>query len=574
MKKFLIGLFTGLVLTILAGVILLFSVMRLGEGRPKVEDGSTLVLKLDGDIPEKAPVSFPIPFLGGKPPLTVRDIWSMLHKAAADSRVKAIIVEPSGVHAGWGKLQEIHADLLQFKKSGKPLIAFLRRPKTRDYYLATAADQIYMTPEDYLDMKGLRAEMMYFKQTLDKVGVSMEVEHIGKYKDFGDMFTETSSTPETKEVMNSLLDSIYGDMLRTFAAGRKKEPEQMRAILDDGPFTGKQALAKGLIDKLRYEDQVYGETKDLLKQSELKKLRVHDYARVSGASLGVEGKKKIALVVGEGNIVSGSGDDAMGTDEGFSSGAFSKMLREVGNDKNISGVILRVDSPGGDAIASDEMLREVRLLSKKKPMVVSMSDVAASGGYYISMTGDPVLAYAGTYTGSIGVVFLKPNLRGLYDKLGIQKDIMARGKNADIDSDYHPMTPEARAKLRQSLEDFYKDFVTNVANGRKRRYEEVEPLSQGRVWLGSQAKAQGLVDEIGGLDRAVELVKQKANIRADEKIQLLPYPPKRSLIEQWIKSTSDTSVEGFLRTRLKGLDYRLWMQGGVMRIMPYFISIE
>jgi protease-4 len=250
------------------------------------------------------------------------------------------------------------------------------------------------------------------------------------------------------------------------------------------------------------------------------------------------------------------------------------MLRQVGSDNNISGVILRVNSPGGDAVASDEMLREVQLLSKKKPMVVSMSDVAASGGYYISMTGDPVLAYPGTYTGSIGVVYVKPNLRGLYDKIGIHKDILTRGKNADMDTDYHPMTEFARMKLHAALEDFYKDFVSKVASGRKRKYEDVEPLAQGRVWMGSQAKANGLVDEMGGLDRAVELVKQKANIRVDEKIQLVPYPPKRSFLEQWLKSTGDSSVDSFLRTQLNGFDYKFWMRGGVMRIMPYSISVQ
>jgi signal peptide peptidase SppA, 67K type len=574
MKKFLIGLFTGLVLAVLAVVILLFSAMRFGERRPTVASGSTLILKLDGELPEKAPVSFPIPFLAGPPALTVQDIWSSLRKAAADSRVKAVVLEPQRIGAGWGKLQEIHADLLQFKKSGKPLIAFLRRPRTREYYLATAADQIYMSPEDYLDAKGLRAELMFFKQTLDKVGVGVEVEHIGKYKDFGDMFTQTTSTPETREVMNSVLDSVYADMISKFAAGRKKSPEEMRAILDDGPFTGKEAVARGLVDKLRFEDQVYGETKDLLKQTELKKLAIRDYVKISGSSLGVEGKKKIALVVGEGDIVTGSGEDAMGADEGFSSGAFIKMLRQVGSDSSIAGVILRVNSPGGDAIASDEMLREVQLLSKKKPMVISMSDVAASGGYYISMTGDPVLAYPGTYTGSIGIVYVKPNLRGLYDKLGIQKDILTRGKNADIDTDYHPMTEMARAKLHASLEDFYKDFVSKVAAGRKRKYEEMEPLAQGRVWMGSQAKANGLVDEMGGLDRAVELVKQRANIRGDEKVQLVPYPPKRSFIEQWIKSTADNSVESFMRTHLNGFNYKLWMRGGLLRVMPYSIDVQ
>src|SRR5688572_19610191 len=248
MKKFIIGLLTGVILTGLAGVIFVFSLIRFGDRRPSVAEGSTLVLQLDGEIPEKAPVESPFPFIGNPTPVTVHELWACLNKASADSRIKAVLLLADRADVGWAKLQQIRQDLLNFRKSGKPLVAFLRSPGTREYYIATAADRIYMAPEDFLDMKGLRAELSYYKKTLEKVGVEVEIEHIGRYKDAGDMFAQTGMSPETREVINVLLDTLYGHLVETIAAGRKKAPADIRAILDEGPFTASQAQSKGLVD--------------------------------------------------------------------------------------------------------------------------------------------------------------------------------------------------------------------------------------------------------------------------------------------------------------------------------------
>jgi protease-4 len=264
----------------------------------------------------------------------------------------------------------------------------------------------------------------------------------------------------------------------------------------------------------------------------------------------------------------------MGTDEGFTSGAFMKMLRAVANDSTVSGVILRIDSGGGDAFASDEMLREVRLLHEKKPMVVSFSDYAASGGYYVAMSGDPVISYPNTVTGSIGVVYTKFNLKGLYDKLGIQKDFILKGKNANVDTDYGPMTPAAEERLQSGLDEFYRQFVTVVAEGRKRKYDEMEPLAQGRVWLGSDAKARGLVDELGGLDTALAAVKKKAGIADKDKVRIVAYPPKRSLLEQLMKSSSESASLESRLARLTGLDVRVLAQSGYLRILPFRLGLN
>lgn len=569
MKKFLIGLAAGLTLAALVVLLGLLAMVRLAESRPSVASGSTLVLKLQGEIVEKPGMEIPLPFYEEQSPPTVYDIWSALDRASSDPRIQAVLLLPRRPAAGWAKLQEIRDSLLKFRKSGKPVIAWLGAPGARDYYLATAADKIYMSREDYLDLKGLRIEALFLKSTLDKLGVQAEVEHAGKYKDAGDMLTRTSLSPESKEVLNSILDGVFEGLIQAIAESRKKEPAQVRALLDRGPFLAEQAKVEGLVDELWYEDQVMAELRSRLRQKELKRIGFRDYLKATGAG---GGKKRIALLVGEGTILRGEGDDPI------LSVSFNRLLRKVGDDPSIAAVILRIDSPGGDGIASDEILREVRLLSRKKPLVISMSDLAASGGYYIASSGDPILAYPGTLTGSIGVIFGKLNLKGLYEKLGVQKEILTRGRFADVDSDYKPLSPEGRAKLREALDQMYRSFLVHVAESRKRKVEEIEPLAQGRVWLGAQAKQNGLVDDLGGLDKAVEMAKMRAGIRKEEKVGVVIYPPRKSIFERLLSKPVEAATEvrlvSELRRFLPGLDLRLWAQGGLMRVMPYRIEVK
>ena len=575
MKKFFIGLVAGLLLAGLTVFIGVFVLIKLGgDSRPSLSDNSTLVVRLSGEIPEKSPIDIPLPFLEGQKQLAVHEVWDALRKAAVDPRIKAVVLLPQRPGIGWGKMQEIREDLLKFKKSGKPLFVYLRAPGTRDYYLASAADKIYMTREDILDMKGLRIEAMYIKNTLDKLGVKMEFEHVGKYKDAPDMFTRTSMSPETKEVLNSVLDGLNGHLLETLGAGRNKSAAEMQAIMDEGPFIAKNAVAKGLIDELLYEDQFYDLVKKKLDQTELKKVGVQDYLRAAGTVAGVEGKTRIALLVGDGAITRGSAHDPFSNEEGITSVGMTRQLRQVRNDDTIKAVILRVDSPGGDAIASDEILREVKLLSQKKPLVISMSDVAASGGYYISMSGDPVVAYPNTLTGSIGVFYGKVNLRGLYDKIGVQKETLKRGEFADIDSDYQPMTDAGRKKLREGIEEIYQTFVGLVAESRKKKFEQIDELAQGRVWLGMQGKNNGLVDELGGIDKAIELVKAKAKIAADEKVKIVVFPPKKSLIDQLLSRSQEKSIEAQFQ-KITGIKIpKAWFETGIKRMMPYVIDVN
>ncbi|MDQ6759816.1 MAG: signal peptide peptidase SppA [Acidobacteriota bacterium] len=579
MKNFLIGLFTGVLVVVLTGIILVFVVMRVAasfnDPKPTVADGSTLILKLEGDVPEKAAPEIPLPFFEGQSPMTLHQVWATLRKAAVDSRIKAVIFEPRRVGAGWAKMQEIHQELEEFKKTGKPLVAFLRNPGGREYYLATACDRVYMTPEDSLDLKGLRVEAMFLKNTLDKLGVKMDVIHAGKYKDAGDMLTQTSMSPETREVLNQVLDQYYGDLVTTIATGRKKQQDEVRAIIDKGPYRAAAALSNGLVDVVAFEDQVEGEMQKRLNRGDLKKVSHKTYLKVTPQSVGSEGGKRIAFIVGEGEITRGTGEGPFGSDEGFTSGGFIKLLKQVENDSSIKAAIVRVNSPGGDGIASDDILHEVKNLSRKKPLVISMSDLAASGGYFVAMTGDPIVAYPNTLTGSIGVLMGRLNLHGLYDKLGIQKQLLTRGRYAALDSDYEDLTADERQKLREDIDDFYKAFVSRVAEGRKRPYDQIEPLAQGRVWLGAQGKQNGLVDELGGIDRAIELAKQKAHIPANEKITLVTYPPKRNILDMIVnRGDESAAVELKIRQVLGAFPVQSWTQGGMLKVMPYTITVH
>ncbi len=399
------------------------------------------------------------------------------------------------------------------------------------------------------------------------------MEHAGKYKDFGDQFTRSDMSPETREVITSLVDTLYGDMVNRIATARKKTPDQVRAAIDSGVFLAPQAQKAGLIDELRFEDQMWNDLKSRLQVKDVKKVPATTYAKAS-APAGLEGRSRIALIVGSGDIVRGDPSDGAADETSLAAYPFDRLLEQVGNDSSIRGVIVRIDSPGGEVVASDEIWRQMNLLSQKKPMVISMSDVAASGGYYMAMTGDPIVAYPGTETGSIGVVFGKPNLHGLYDKIGITKDAVQQGKYADIDSDYTSLNADERQKLMQGIDASYEDFVNKVAHARRRSFNQIEPVAQGRVWLGSQAQPRGLVDELGGLDTAVDLIKKRAKIASGERVNVIVYPPRRSLFDLLFRRSRQDLLESKLAEAFHGVPFHAWMHGGMLRLMPYWITIR
>ncbi len=574
MWKFLLGVLIGIIVTIFGIFILFLAVGRIFANKaPSVAGNSALVLSLRGDIPESAPVDVALPFLQQQAAPTIRDLWTSLHAAAADNRIKAIVLEPHGVVAGWGRLEEIRQEIQDFKRSGKPVYAFLESPGSREYYLASAADKIYLSPGDMLEVKGFLLEAMYFKNGLDKLGVQFEVDHIGRYKDAGDVLTRTNMSPETREVLGQVLDQIYGDFCLTVGQGRHKSADDMKALIDTGPFTADQAKSSGLIDQLGYNDQLYADLTKKTGESKLNRIDIRSYFRAEPGR-----GDRIAMLVGDGDIVQGDPANTFGGGTEIADRAFAKLIRQVRNDSAVKGVILRVNSPGGDSLASDIILHELKLLSAAKPTVISMSDVAASGGYYISMTGDSVLAYPDTITGSIGVLYARPVVRGLFDKLGIQADLLSRGKLADMDAVTQPLSDAARQKLHESIESTYKLFVTKVASARKKAYDQIDQIAQGRVWMGTQARQNGLVDQLGGLDQAIAMVRQKAHLPLTGDTNLVMFPPRRSLLEVLANSApdalQDSAAESKIRQMLPALPSRVLLKGGLLRILPYQFAIR
>ncbi|HYM10288.1 MAG TPA: signal peptide peptidase SppA [Bryobacterales bacterium] len=580
MAKFLLGVIAGIFLCVFLAVMVVVVAASLSARAPSVAQDSTLVLDLGGAIVERNPPTVPSFLLQRGPKPTLKEIHDILQKAAADRRINALVLEPHGVQGGWATIQEIREDLEAFKKSKKPLLAFLQVASARDYYLATAADKIYVAPQSMLDVKGFRIEAMFLKNTLGKLGVEADFLHIGKYKDAAEPLTEEKMTDATREVLNSVLDAVLANFVNTVAAGRRLPPERVRAALDDGPFLSGEAVKAGLADETLYEDQVFDAVKRLTGVRSVKKLKAESYNKVSLESLGLAGGSRIALVYAVGDILEGEDQvSPLGGEQSMGGDTMARTLHQVGDDKSVKGVIVRIDSPGGDVFASDQIWREMSVLHSKKPVVISMSDMAASGGYYMAMTGDPILAYPETYTGSIGVVLGKLNLHGLYDKIGAKKEILSRGKYAEIDTDYRNFNPAERQKVLDGMNAVYRDFIAKVAAARHRKPEEIEPLAQGRVWLGEQAKQRGLIDEIGGYDRAITLIKQRAKLKPEDKVTLVPYPPEKKLLDILMSklggvNDEDAIMETLARRLGAAVPWRALLHGGMLKIAPYTLNVQ
>jgi protease-4 len=576
MKNFLLGILAGIVIAGVALVVLFFAAVRWSAQAPSVPASGILTVNLSGDVPEGLAEVPPIPALARQAPVAMVEWWNLLRAAGRDERVKGLLLRPRQLSAGWGKMQELRTGIEAFKRSGKPVYAWLETPGLREYYLASAADRIYLAPEDFLDVKGLRIETMYFKGTLDKLGIQFEVEHMGKYKDAGDMFTRKDMSPETKEALNALLDGIWNDVSSTIGPARRMKPEQFRALVDEAPFLAPAALKAGLVDELSYLPAV---EKALARKAGLAGPVSISPQLLLGDMKPPPRSQRIAYLVAEGDILRSAPDNPWGRDIGLSPAPVTRLVKSIADDPTIKGVIVRVSSPGGDAIASDEILESLKDLARKKPVVVSMSDVAASGGYYIAMTGDPVVAYPDTITGSIGVIYGKANLKGLFDKLGFSTETLTRGKFADIDSETKPLSPEGRKKLQESLRSIYSGFLKRVAEGRKSNVEAIEPLAQGRVWVGSDAYKNHLVDEMGGIDQAIQVLQRKAALPSGVEARLVVYPGRKSFWERVMgmsdyTSGSQTPEEWVLGRSGATSGIRPYLEGGMLRVMPYRIEIH
>jgi protease-4 len=524
-------LFTLLGAAVFFSIAGFFALYLLFGREPAVASNSTLVLQVGGDLSEVAPEDV-VGYLRGARVPTVRSVIDNLRKAKVDSRVRGVILKPTSFSSPfWAKVQEIRDAVIDFRKSGKPVYAYLEYGGDREYYLATAADKIFLMPSAPLDLTGVATYELFLRGTLDKIGAYPDLHHVGEYKTAVNTFTQKSYTPTHKEMDESLTHDLYDQIVRGIADGRKKPEAEIRARFDDGPFLPEDALNAGLIDDVAYEDQV---DEKLRAGEHRERLDADDYARVSLKSLGLNRGPRIAVVYANGAITSGrSGYDPI-NGAVVGSDTLIEHIRQARKDSQVRAIVLRVDSPGGSAAASDAVWRELMITKQERadrPLVVSMSDLAASGGYYIAMPAQVIVAEPSTLTGSIGIFGGKVVTGGVYGKLGANIQSTSVGRHAEINSPVRPYNAEELKKLQEQLQAFYDQFVEKVAEARHTTPEKIDAIAQGRVWTGQQAKQNKLVDELGGLDHAIAIAKQRAKIAADADVEIQIFPAPKSFYE-------------------------------------------
>lgn len=491
---------------------------------------------------------------------TLRGLFKKLDGLKNDREVAGIVFKIGNLGIGWANLQEIREKLSELRDADKEMIAYLEGGGNAAYLLATAMDRIVLMPTGSLNLIGLRSEIIFLKGLLEKLDIEADMIAMGKFKSGVEPYTRDSMSDEFRESMTDLLDDLYNQMLQKIADGRDEiTPELAVDLIDSGPFTAQEANHAKLVDELKYYDELLeaiDEEKEgvaqIVKETDTKKRKVPDMNSFAGLmqlfsmfnpqprAKARPADKQIALIYASGPILPDINSPF--TTSMITPKTLKKAFKKARADDAVQAVVLRVDSPGGSALASDLIWREVMLTQREKPVIVSMANMAASGGYYISMAAQKIVAQPGTLTGSIGVYGGKLNLKGLYNKVGLNKEIIAHGQNATIYSDYGNFTASERKRVEKMMETVYKQFVNKAAAGRQTTFEEIDAVAQGRVWTGKQAKELGLVDELGGLDTALAIAKKEVGITDKDKVDIVVLPEQKTFFEQVMESMLDQEM--------------------------------
>jgi protease-4 len=551
--KYTLASFTGsllffILLTLLLGVgaiglvgVLVASVAREATA-PEVEKDSVLVYNLSTLITDSEDIPDPGSFLfeGPSPPqLTLREALVAIDAAATDDHIVGLFLQGDAfMGIGLASQMELYQAIERFRESGKPIIAYDISWTEQEYYLASQADTIYLNPFGDVEMNGFYAETMYQAEALEKLGVGVQVTRVGKYKSAVEPLIRDSMSPEEREQTQRLLQDLWQTMLADTAAPRSLQPQQLQTIANQQGFLfGEEAKTQNLVDEIAYEDEVLvalrqitgeqpadGESADAEDETSFRHINLTRYADMVEDDLQTRrASDQIALVYAEGPIVDGEAGSGFGQPQVIAGNTLARQLRQLRYDDDVKAVVLRVNSPGGSATASEVILREVRLLKEAgKPVVVSMGNVAASGGYWIASLADSIVAEPTTITGSIGVFSLFVNLETLGDKVGINWDGVKTAELADIFTSSRPKTDQELAILQKAVDQIYDEFLARVVEGRDLPLETVADIAQGRVWSGKSAQQLGLVDELGGLDRAIALAAELAELEDDWQLQQYP----------------------------------------------------
>jgi protease-4 len=506
---------------------------------------------------------------------TFHELLFAMRNAAEDRSVAGVVLHVDGLDWGWARVHEMAAAVRAVRDAGTPVYASLDGGGEKEYLLAAAAGLVAMPPVSTLQLDGLSASAMFLRGAYDKLGIKPNFAHVGRYKSAVEQYTRDSLSPDGRRALDNLLDDEYTLLVDSLASARRLTPDGVRQLIDDGPFTARAAHERGLVDTL-------------LARADLDSLATHaggtrrpaaSFTRYAEEGGEVSGEH-IALVVAEGEIVDGRSTESPFGGRAVGDRTLVEALREIRGRRNIRAVVLRIDSPGGSGNASDAVWQELRRLRRDKPVIVSMGDVAASGGYYIACAADAIVADPATITGSIGVFGGKLNVLGLYRKLGLNVETVSRGKHAAMWSPFSDFDPEEEALYQKSLDQFYDVFLARVAEGRKMTPALVDSIGQGRVWSGMAAKQRGLVDRFGGLHEAMEVARARAHIDPKADLVIDVYPrPRKTFFQRWLGGVFDEPDQD--DARFPGmLLARHWLRlvsnpaGEVMALMPYSIRIE
>lgn len=548
--KFTLATVTGIIISSVVlffiSILVVFSMVSSSESETQVRKNSVMMLDLNGTLTERSQEN-PLDFLMKEDYKTygLDDILSSIRKAKENEDIKGIYIQATSLGAGFASLEEIRDALKDFKESGKFIVAYGDTYTQNLYYLSSVADKVLLNPQGMLEWRGLAATPMFFKDLLEKIGVEMQIFKVGTYKSAVEPFISTEMSPANREQVNVYLSSIWGQITSSVAESRNLSLEALNKEADRMLmfYPAEESVKNGLVDTLIYKNDVRDYLKNMVgidKDDNMPVLGIQDMINVKKNVPRDKSGNVIAVYYAYGEIDGGS---SASTDEGINSEKVIKDLRKLKDDENVKAVVLRVNSPGGSAYGSEQIWYAVNQLKKEKPVIVSMGDYAASGGYYIACNADTIVAEPTTLTGSIGIFGMMPNAKGLTEKLGVNFDVVKTNPYADFGNLTRPMNDGEKGLMQMYVNKGYELFLTHCSDGRGISMEELDKIAQGRVWTGSTAKELGLVDELGGLDKALEIAIAKAGVDA---YTVMNYPKKEGFLE----SLMNTNPENYIKARM------------------------
>lgn len=583
--KYVFATLVGLTLFVLISIFMLAGLGAMLSSDDVVLIKEKSVLKLDLNKPiQEVGVENPFaeiggPFSGGENVLGMNDIRQALKQAKDDKNIAGIFLKTEGPQTGWATLEEIRNQLIDFKKSGKFIVSYGESYSEKGYYIASVSDKIYLNPTGGIEWNGISAEYQFFKGTFDKLGIKPEVFRVGEFKSAIEMFSRQDMSEASKKQSSELIAAINGNLLKNISASRGIPVEKLKSLADSlGLEDPKMALENKFVTSLGYWDEFEASLKKELKLEDKKDVSyigIDKYLKSDLKKDDGDFNKRIAVIVAEGEIHSGEGNN-----ESIGSETFIKELKKAREDEKIKAIVLRINSPGGSALASDVMWREIRITSKVKPVIASMADVAASGGYYMAMGCDTIVAQPNTITGSIGIFGLIFNVTDfMNNKLGVTFDGVGTSPHADWPTATRDMTDFEKSRIQQSVNQGYATFTSKAAEGRKMPVEKLRSLAQGRVWSGIEAKQNGLVDVLGGIDDAIRIAAKSVKLNEGD-YRVRYFPEKKKPLEELFEKIMGDSEEKLMTRQLGELApyarmyKKLMNMGGTQARMPFELVIR